>query len=52
MEVNKMKKTVRAILSACLALILALSSLPFAFTANAAEPQPAWTVPEGYNVHD
>ena len=50
-----MKKQHKAAISFALALIFALVSLPASalprFAANA-EVTPAWTVPNGYNVHD
>ncbi|MBR0156645.1 MAG: hypothetical protein IJM20_03885 [Clostridia bacterium] len=48
MRMNLLKK-----LAACaLALLFAVTVLPAAFTAKAADVEPLWTVPSGYNEHD
>ena len=45
-----MKKTLLFLCAAALALVMALSCLPFSVLAKTAAP--LWTVPAGYNEHD
>jgi Leucine-rich repeat (LRR) protein len=50
-----MKKQLKAALAAALALLLALTAIPFSALPRfdvKAEVTPAWTVPNGYNAHD
>ncbi|MBR0134882.1 MAG: hypothetical protein IJM18_01660 [Clostridia bacterium] len=47
------KRTLVSALAAALALFVALVSIPLpGLKAEPAQPEPAWTVPEGYNEHD
>lgn len=47
-----MKNLAKAVLSAALALLLALSATQLPFSALKAEVSPAWNVPSGYNEND